>query len=522
MTTPDDDAQGQEESELVLGLVGPMGIGGGPLSTLLKEILAEIGYGSTVIHVIELLHQFKHWENLPEKPAESRYSEHIKAGNEFCKILERGDALSALAMGLIRKLRIEKTGDGFVPRRRYAYILRSLKRREEVETLRAVYGPAFLLVAAYSSRDRRVAALAEKLAETTGEFKTAPQRAAAEKLVQIDEKEIDAAFGQDVLSTYPLADVFVNASDPESLKESLRRFIRILFRDQSYTPTRDEFGMAHARIAALRSADLSRQVGASIATAEGTILATGTNEVPKAGGGLYWEGDNPDGRDIKLKKNTSYEMRRRVLGDALRRLAVMGWLTAKKAEKAERDLLKLTDEALQGLMKEARLMGAIEFGRIVHAEMSALLDAARHGVPTANSTLYSTTFPCHDCAHHIVAAGIKRVVYIDPYAKSLAPEMFADSIAFDSETIKESQIRFDPFVGISPDRYLDFFAMMSRKSSDGTIREWQPGGPPRIAGFPRSYTMAEGEEIDRLTKQIGEKRELELIEDNLVEAKEDL
>ncbi|MEJ7655371.1 MAG: deaminase [Chloroflexia bacterium] len=46
----------------------------------------------------------------------------------------------------------------------------------------------------------------------------------------------------------------------------------------------------------------------------------------------------------------------------------------------------------------------------MHAEMSALLDAGRRGVPVQGATLYTTTFPCHNCARHIVGAGIDRVV----------------------------------------------------------------------------------------------------------------
>jgi deoxycytidylate deaminase len=45
--------------------------------------------------------------------------------------------------------------------------------------------------------------------------------------------------------------------------------------------------------------------------------------------------------------------------------------------------------------------------------------------------LFSTTFPCHMCARHIVSAGIKRVVFLEPYPKSYAEELYADSITFD-------------------------------------------------------------------------------------------
>ena len=43
-------------------------------------------------------------------------------------------------------------------------------------------------------------------------------------------------------------------------------------------------------------------------------------------------------------------------------------------------------------------------------------------------TLYTTTFPCHNCTRHIVASGIAKVYYIEPYAKSLALELHNDAI----------------------------------------------------------------------------------------------
>ena len=68
---------------------------------------------------------------------------------------------------------------------------------------------------------------------------------------------------------------------------------------------------------------------------------------------------------------------------------------------------------------------------MVHAEMEALLSCARSGVSPVGGTLYSTTFPCHNCAKHIVAAGLRRVVYVEPYPKSRAVEFFNRSQARD-------------------------------------------------------------------------------------------
>jgi len=70
-------------------------------------------------------------------------------------------------------------------------------------------------------------------------------------------------------------------------KEQLWRILDLLFANPHVTPTLDEYGMFLAYAASLRSGDLSRQVGAVVVSHEGNVLATGANDVPKNGGGLY-------------------------------------------------------------------------------------------------------------------------------------------------------------------------------------------------------------------------------------------
>jgi dCMP deaminase len=53
----------------------------------------------------------------------------------------------------------------------------------------------------------------------------------------------------------------------------------------------------------------------------------------------------------------------------------------------------------------------------VHAEMNAILFAAKEGVSTNDSDLYVTYSPCLNCAKHIINAGIKKVFFIHMYEK---------------------------------------------------------------------------------------------------------
>ena len=51
----------------------------------------------------------------------------------------------------------------------------------------------------------------------------------------------------------------------------------------------------------------------------------------------------------------------------------------------------------------------------IHAEMNAIIWAAREGISIKNATIYVTLEPCSDCSKNIIASGIKRIVYGKSY-----------------------------------------------------------------------------------------------------------
>lgn len=53
----------------------------------------------------------------------------------------------------------------------------------------------------------------------------------------------------------------------------------------------------------------------------------------------------------------------------------------------------------------------------IHAEMNAILHAAKHGISLKGAVLYCTMQPCHNCLKHIVQSGIKEVIYDMPHGK---------------------------------------------------------------------------------------------------------
>jgi len=60
----------------------------------------------------------------------------------------------------------------------------------------------------------------------------------------------------------------------------------------------------------------------------------------------------------------------------------------------------------------------VTVAEVIHAEMNAILKAAKSGYSVDNSTLYLTLSPCVDCAKLILQSGIKRVLYLETYRKT--------------------------------------------------------------------------------------------------------
>lgn len=88
-----------------------------------------------------------------------------------------------------------------------------------------------------------------------------------------------------------------------------------------------------------------------------------------------------------------------------------------------------------------------------------------------------------------------RVVYIEPYAKSLARVLHSDSIDIEESCIQGSKVQFEPFVGLAPRRYLDCFEMGERKDKRGKVVKWEPASAlPRIEGW--GFILSETNECD--------------------------
>ena len=420
--------------------------------------------------------------------------------------------MAALCCTAVRNFRRQTKGDADTYISNRAYVFDQFKRKEEIDLLRQVYGRLFVVISLYSERKNRLDQLANKIAQDHSDARLADTHSTiAAALIKRDQSEENEPNGQRLEEAFPSADLFLNIDDIDGAQKLLARFLDALFGSNSVSPTHDEYGMYLARNAALRSLDLSRQVGAAIFSPEGEVITLGCNEVPKALGGTYWPGDPGDARDLQKGYDSNERIKKSLLVDFTKRLKEAGFL---KEQEKELDVARfiLKETARGGVLRNAQLMDLLEFGRMIHAEMSAICDAARLGKVVRRSILYCTTFPCHLCAKHIVASGIKRVVYIEPYPKSYAEQLHGDAIII-GKSDDPKKVVFEPFIGIAPYRYRDLFSRERRKTDEGDFEPWVDNNPrPIIRLTVATYVQNEAAATKLLNDTIKEKRDRGLLE----------
>lgn len=454
--------------ELFFGFVAPVGADISSCVREFGEYLKSAGYNVIDLKVTDifplLAELIKPDQPLAQKPLAKRYQTHIAYGNQIRKYFNDDAALAAITIARLMRERLRKGKGGF---EKNAFLIHQFKRSEEIGLFRAVYGRLFCQVSIYSRRGSRVDFLSRKFASDSSSANTKKFRSEAENIINTDEHESDELHGQRVSKIFHDAEFIINADlNQPSIAEQIHRFCDLLFGSNCISPTKTEYGMFIAKAAALRTLDLSRQVGAAIFSPAMEIISMGSNEVPKAGGGTYWADDSIDDREYKRGLDSNDKRKKEILGDLLKRLNMNDDVN---------EVLKNRD------IQDSQFMDSLEYGRIVHAEMLAISDAARSGRSVSQASLFCTTFPCHMCAKHIVAAGIKDVIFLEPYPKSLASDLHSDSIlieggdrgAYDNFP----SANFAHFFGVSPRRYREFFEREKRKDSDGNFQRWRDGYP---------------------------------------------
>ena len=435
-----------KDSEVIFALVGAVGTDLDWISDILTNRL-EVFFDYSVEKISISSHILSNYLSkettlsVLKRNEYKRISQYMEIGTKLREKTNNGILAMAVA-DLIQQKRVLEEDQNTPPKAitRQAFIIKSLKNTEEVSVLRNIYGNGFYLIGVYESAEDRLDNLCNKRKNIS--------ESNAKKLLETDENE-EIGHGQQARDTFQLSDFFVDNSNQKKAEANLYRILDLVFGSPFITPTFGEYAMYMAHCASLRSADLSRQIGAVVCKND-EILATGVNDCPAFGGGLYWPiynkekneyEDFTDGRDYTRGKDTNKAEFVEIVKEIFAKFEI-----------------SLSKENINKISK-TRLGDLTEFGRVVHAEMEALLTCARNTISSRDAELYVTTFPCHNCAKHIIAAGINKVVYIEPYPKSKTFEFYKESITTNEGEV--NKVLFIPFFGVGPRRFIELFAMSS-------------------------------------------------------------
>lgn len=438
--------------ELIFGICSPIGSHRSKVIESLKSNL-EINYNYDVkiIKLSDFINQ--HYEEkvkntIGKTPEYSDLIHKIEGGDFLRGKYKTNSLLVELAIKEIREDRkeIKETN---IQGRRVCYIIDSLKNYDELKLLRLVYRDIFYLFSIFSLEQERHDYLLKK-GLSKNEIK---------EIIEKDDFE-DIFHGQDVRNTFIEGDFFIRTkySDKNAISERISKYLNLIFNSKIITPNIHETAMYHAKSSAGNSACLSRQVGATITDEKGLHISNGWNDVPKSGGNLYNNFDVNDNRCFNLGYCSNVTHRNGIIEEIKDQI---------------KNEVKLDFNQLNKIIKiieTSKFKNVIEYSRSIHAEMHAIIMGSQlTGDRMIGGNLYCTTYPCHNCARHIVVAGIKNVYYIEPYKKSLSLTLHNDSLTEDVN--EEGKVKILPYDGVAPRRYLEFFLIGDdiRKDKKGEL-----------------------------------------------------
>lgn len=465
-------------AELIIGVCSPIGSLREPVIEELEKQLKDVyGYEIERIKLSDYIKSNVEFEKL-EIQKDGRTDSYVN----LMRLIKGGDHLretngySCLADFAITKILHDRIGREYELRdvpletviselktRRKCYIIDSLKHKEELALFRSVYSSIFYLVSIFSAENERKQILLNKDL-SKGEV---------EEIMNEDDYG-NSDHGQNVRDTFVEADFFIRMSETANdlLEKKIARYLNIIFESEIVTPNVNEIAMYEAKSAAGNSSCLSRQVGAAITQENGEIISRGWNDVPRFGGNLYKDGQENDNRCFQIGYCSNDVTKDTVSSDIVDNI-----MNSKDLDKLIPNLgvLKSSDrDRVYKIMtdivrRSSKVKDLIEFSRSVHAEMHAIiLGSQLGGAKMIGGKLFCTTYPCHNCARHIIVAGIKEIYYIEPYKKSLCTTLHKDAITEDERD--HTKVKILMYDGVAPRRYLEFFTQRGkRKSMDGKL-----------------------------------------------------
>ncbi len=457
--------------EIIIGIVAPLGVARNEFIKKLKKSLGKLECQVEMIGITENIIGIEQESNFPKSliyflKMQIFNDERDKNGAGYFagKVIE-----------LIQKKRNEKTDKKIM-----VYIVDQLKNTAEYEVLSFVYGLNYVQISLFSNETERDKSLRNKLsndgssdgyenisitlennrkieanniAEYLKQYKNEILPDASHRLIEKDFKDSSCEYeenrtGQQVSKLFHMSHYFFNLdSNKTYISDEIDKLVNLLSGKYQDYPTQDEFGMCLAYHASVRSNfPGKRHIGAAIFSPEGEVISIASVRAPS-------QLSNPT-LDAQLSVEDGYHHYYKKIKEWQKLLEEK--YTNENSDSSE--VLKFKE--ISNFIKDT-----LDFHPCTHAEVAAIIDAAKLGVSVRGSTMYTTTFPCHLCAKEIINAHIERVVYLEAYPKSKNKELYPNLIDFDPKN-KTNLISFEFFSGVGPKRYSYVYSLKNKPESD--------------------------------------------------------
>jgi deoxycytidylate deaminase/dephospho-CoA kinase len=410
---------------LVIGMTGPFGSG----CTTSSEILANY----SGFHHIRLSQTLKD-EWVRREPGKTPSRRDLQ---ELGDLIRQKDGSGQLARLATEKA--SKHPDCF-----NKIVVDGIRNLGEIQFLRERFGASFFLFAfecPKSHRWQRLRPIYEKAGLTQEDFSADDKR----------DKDEEVAYGQQVQLCVDASDVLIVNDDLVTqavLREKLISFTAVVTGEKPRYALPIEILMNMAYSASHGSKCLKRQVGAVLVDAEpgkmGEMVGTGFNDNPAQTAPCVEE---PEYGADPAKGVLGKCFRDMVRFDSFVKLSnekrlcpSCGTLIAMPSANPPWRCAYCGTHLEDFFWPER----AMSWCTAIHAEVAALFAAGRRA---RGATLYTTSFPCFQCAEKIAQAGVGSIVYTEPY-----PDVKA------GKRIDLAGIKVERFEGVRSARFHEIFS----------------------------------------------------------------
>ena len=492
----------QNNDEKFVGLVGPVGAGTSVTSSILQDKFEQRGLEVVLIKASQLIRSISVPTTLGIKRLNTTFAGNMHNVHYWANDIRKGvhasnirdqAAIARLVLKYIIKSRTNKFGQSCPSyfsnsdRKPIVYLIDSIRNPAESEVFRHVYGESFYLLGVGCDSAVRAERLRRKI-EQTCERVGAHTNVRLKEILENDSNTNDK-YGQQVANTFLDADYFVdNAEDwgdhfsNAKITSELNRFVDWVIGSNTLSSTIVEETMFEAFKASLKSTNLVNQVGASLVDADGQFVGIGSSDIPNGGDELFKKSfntaKNENGRCVFCNNPNFFDIieHDQMIDEIVEKVASM----SNEVDAGE----------LNHIIRSVLLKHKLEFSRVIHAEIDAIITAIRSGISTIGCKMFVTSFPCQACIGYIASAGINELIYLEPYPSREIFEQFSNSITTISSgwippssmrliyssnvanQIKNSRMLFRPYVGVAPSRFQEVF-LNDEKVSQHDVSEFE-------------------------------------------------